>query len=302
MNSFFANGKLLITGEYLVLNGALALAVPTKKGQTLLFEDEQGSSLNWESLDPDNNCWFSCKFSSKDLTIIKTSDQKKADFLQKLLTNASSIKNSPINLSGKVQTKLDFPRNWGLGSSSTLISCIAQWFNINPFLLHFSVSQGSGYDIACAQATSAISYKLEDGKPKHEQISWNPKFKDQLFFVHLNKKQDSQNEVKTFLKKNKSHTKSVLEITSLTKEIIKCNELYAFKEIISKHEQLMSNLLDTPTIKEKYFPDFNGVIKSLGAWGGDFILVCGDKQEKNYFINKGFTTHLDFENELININ
>ena len=64
----------------------------------------------------------------------------------------------------------------------------------------------------------------------------------------------------------------------------------------------MSNLLDTPTIKEKYFPDFNGVIKSLGAWGGDFILVCGDKQEKNYFINKGFTTHLDFENELININ
>ena len=77
MNSFFANGKLLITGEYLVLNGALALAVPTKKGQTLLFEDEQGSSLNWESLDPDNNCWFSCKFSSKDLTIIKTSDQKK---------------------------------------------------------------------------------------------------------------------------------------------------------------------------------------------------------------------------------
>ena len=302
MNSFFANGKLLITGEYLVLNGALSLAVPTKKGQSLLFQEDQGSHLNWESLDSDNNCWFSCKFFSKDLTIIKTSDQKTANFLQKLLINALSFKNSSINISGKVQTKLDFPRNWGLGSSSTLISCIAKWFNINPFQLHFSVSQGSGYDIACAQATSAITYILENGKPKHEQISWNPKFKNQLFFVHLNKKQDSQNEVKTFLKKNKRHTKSVLEITSLTKEIIECDELCTFKEIISKHEQLMSNLLGTPTIKEKYFSDFNGVIKSLGAWGGDFILVCGDKKEKNYFINKGFTTHLNFENELININ
>ena len=35
----------------------------------------------------------------------------------------------------------------------------------------------------------------------------------------------------------------------------------------------MSELLDTKTIKELLFPDFSGTIKSLGAWGGDFVLV-----------------------------
>jgi len=33
MASFYSNGKLLITGEYLVLDGAKALALPTKYGQ-----------------------------------------------------------------------------------------------------------------------------------------------------------------------------------------------------------------------------------------------------------------------------
>ena len=35
MNTYRANGKLLLTGEYLVLKGALALALPTKLGQTM---------------------------------------------------------------------------------------------------------------------------------------------------------------------------------------------------------------------------------------------------------------------------
>ena len=32
-----------------------------------------------------------------------------------------------------IETQLDFLRNWGLGSSSTLINNIAQWANVNPF-------------------------------------------------------------------------------------------------------------------------------------------------------------------------
>ena len=31
--TFYSNGKLLITGEYVVLDGAKALALPTKFGQ-----------------------------------------------------------------------------------------------------------------------------------------------------------------------------------------------------------------------------------------------------------------------------
>ena len=33
--SFFSHGKLLLTGEYLVLDGSKALAIPTQKGQEI---------------------------------------------------------------------------------------------------------------------------------------------------------------------------------------------------------------------------------------------------------------------------
>ena len=33
--TFYSNGKLLLTGEYVVLDGATALAIPTKYGQYL---------------------------------------------------------------------------------------------------------------------------------------------------------------------------------------------------------------------------------------------------------------------------
>ena len=36
--TFYSNGKLLITGEYVVLDGAKALALPTKFGQSLVVK------------------------------------------------------------------------------------------------------------------------------------------------------------------------------------------------------------------------------------------------------------------------
>ena len=42
--TFYSNGKLLLTGEYLVIDGAKALAIPTQKGQSLsVKETEEGS-------------------------------------------------------------------------------------------------------------------------------------------------------------------------------------------------------------------------------------------------------------------
>lgn len=31
----------------------------------------------------------------------------------------------------------------------------------------------------------------------------------------------------------------------------------------------MSEILNTPTVKSQKFKDFNGSVKSLGAWGGE---------------------------------
>ena len=61
------------------------------------------------------------------------------------------------------------------------------------------------------------------------------------------------------------------------------------------HEILLSEVLETITIKEQLFSDFEGVIKSLGAWGGDFIMVISLKNPKNYFSEKGYSLILGFD-------
>ena len=91
MKTFHANGKLLITGEYLVLNGAVSLAVPTKKGQSLMYNYKDENTLTWESIDVNGKKWFEAAFSAADFDIIETSNYIKAEFLQKLLKNAASI-------------------------------------------------------------------------------------------------------------------------------------------------------------------------------------------------------------------
>jgi hypothetical protein len=48
---FYSNGKLLITGEYLVLDGK-AFALPTKKGQNLIIEDGNNNEIIWKVMMP----------------------------------------------------------------------------------------------------------------------------------------------------------------------------------------------------------------------------------------------------------
>ncbi len=60
MQTFFSHGKLLITGEYVVLDSALSLAVPTKLGQKMevLFEENLAdNTLTWYSIDSEGETW-----------------------------------------------------------------------------------------------------------------------------------------------------------------------------------------------------------------------------------------------------
>ncbi|HUH45900.1 MAG TPA: hypothetical protein VLZ54_02000, partial [Arenibacter sp.] len=56
--SFYSNGKLLITGEYLVLDGALSLAIPTLYGQSLTIRPTSEKQLSWKSVDEKGKPWF----------------------------------------------------------------------------------------------------------------------------------------------------------------------------------------------------------------------------------------------------
>ena len=90
-----------------------------------------------------------------------------AETLLDILKEAKRMNPSFLNaVSGFViKTTLSFPRNWGLGTSSTLINSIAKWAEVDAFQLLWNSFKGSGYDIACAQNNTPIFYQIEDKKP-----------------------------------------------------------------------------------------------------------------------------------------
>ena len=293
MKKFYSNGKLLITGEYLILDGALSFAVPCVYGQTLKYLKHDKPTLSWKSYDSNDSLWFESDFRNDSLEVIKTSDSETVKWIQKILKVASKI--SKKKLRGSISCFLDFPNNWGLGSSSTLLNNISQLFEIDPYKLHFSTTNGSGYDIACASNNTPITYQLVNKKPKFETLNWSPNFKDDIFFVFLNKKQKSNLEIKRFNRLPKDPA-VVNKISSITKKIIKSKTLDDFEKLINQHEEIIQNHIGIETIKNKYFSDYSGSIKSLGAWGGDFVMAT--RNDKSYFLKKGYKTIFSFK-ELI---
>jgi len=112
--------------------------------------------------------------------------------------------------------------------------------------------------------------------------------------VHLNEKQDSQKEVAAYHKCTKPSNKQIESINKLTSSLLKASALTRFNELIATHEKIVGSLLQQTPIKERLFPDFNGAIKSLGAWGGDFILATGDSCP-TYFKEKGYNTVVRYD-------
>ncbi|MGB2013778.1 MAG: GHMP kinase, partial [Flavobacteriaceae bacterium] len=58
MHKFYSHGKLLLSAEYAVLNGAKALALPTKLGQSLEVKTIEQPEIRWKSFDHKNKLWF----------------------------------------------------------------------------------------------------------------------------------------------------------------------------------------------------------------------------------------------------
>jgi mevalonate kinase len=301
VKTFRANGKLLISGEYTILDGSLSMALPTKRGQVLHYKEVDHDILHWRSLDIKGETWFEAYFKGIELTIVDSTDDRKAETLKEILLTAAGLSNTVNRLRGEVTTVLEFPTNWGLGSSSTLLCCVAQCFSIDPMQLHFKVSNGSGYDVACGMTDSPITYQLNDGLAEVNQIQWKPPFSASLFFVYLNTKQQSSTEVDKYQDRKASIdlAEIVEEISVLSQTMITATSLDVFNKTIDKHEEIMSAVLGYPTVKELYFSDYKGAVKSLGAWGGDFILATGNAQDRVYFADKGFSVIHELESLIL---
>ena len=248
--TFYSNGKLLLTGEYVVLDGAKALAMPAKFGQNLLVEDTEAEGIQWKSLTVEGDIWFEEKFNSKDNFSSKT-ETAEAKTLTRILQEAKKLNPSFLS-EGKslsVTTQLSFPRIWGLGSSSTLINNIAQWAQVNAFTLLQNSFGGSGYDIAAAQKNSPFFYQLINGEPSIQKVHLPWDFKDLLFFVHLNKKQDSKEGIERYKSASVS-VKDIQKISDLSKKLLLCYSLSDFEKLMESHERIISETIKLPTVKE----------------------------------------------------
>jgi len=294
MKKYYSNGKLLITGEYVVLDGALSLALPTKFGQNLELNPIDVPKLIWKSCSIGGDIWFETEILISKLSIL--SSHKVTATLQKILIEAKKLNPSFLE-DGKgfrIQTHLTFPNEWGLGTSSTLINNIASWANVDSFQLLLNSFGGSAYDIACAQNNTPVHYQLLDAKPVVCPIAFSPPFSERLFFVYLNKKQNSKEGIQLYNSIKKSKKNICNEISQITKEITNCSSFDEFENLLSIHEQMMANLLNLRPVKECLFSDYFGAIKSLGAWGGDFVLATGNIDTPSYFKSKGYHTVLTY--------
>ena len=281
----FANGKLLLTAEYVVLDGATALALPTKFGQSLDITPSETTDLEWTSFDADGKIWFSATFDFDTFKCKKSSDNNVSTMLGKIFAAALHLKYdntiaknrgftppqylTPFN----VETRLTFPKEWGLGTSSTLITNIARVFKVNPYTLLAATFGGSGYDIACATSESPLLFQLENGVAFSENVTFLPVFAQNLYFVYLGKKQNSKEGIERYNKQKKVFGQCNIEtlfapqITGVTQAFLTETDLKAFEEAIVIHEKIDCYVGTTTSRKNALFQRFlgrNQIIRRVG--------------------------------------
>tara|TARA_R110002051_G_scaffold266986_1_gene326962 strand:+ start:36061 stop:37008 length:948 start_codon:yes stop_codon:yes gene_type:complete len=299
--TYRSNGKLLLTAEYVVLDGAKALAIPTKYGQSLSVKKNTRKKIVWKSSNELGEVWFEDEFTinntSRKLRLKAKHYTDISKRLIQILTVAHDLNPEFLNSDQgyTITTDQDFNRLWGLGTSSTLINNIANWAEVDAYQLLEKTFKGSGYDIACAKNNTAITYQLRYAqKALVEPVLFNPDFKDQLYFVYLNEKQNSRDAIAAYKKKGRIDAKIIESINAITNSMITCESLSVFETLIVKHEAIIAELIDSKPIKNRLFKDFKGTVKSLGAWGGDFVMVTSTEDPTDYFTTKGFDVVIPF--------
>jgi hypothetical protein len=282
------------------MHGAKALAVPLKFGQQMVVENIQETGiLKWNTRIIDDS-YFQAEYKLPSFDIITSSNDAIGLFIRSLLKAAADLRSDLFSGTRgySIDNYIDFDINWGLGSSSSLLSNLSFWINIDPILLYRKVFQGSGYDIYCARAESPIVYTLREGQPEVSSVKLHPGYNRGLFFVYSGRKQDSQESVKNFLSNQNIDKQIITRISHLTDLMVNASTLQNIMDVMHEHELVISSVLGVPPVKTRLFPEFNGEIKSLGAWGGDFMMVASpmnNNDVKSYFRNRNYPVVFEWD-------
>ena len=303
-----AHGKLLLTAEYLVLDNTPAIALPTQYGQSIEVASfiSDHKKVICTSLDKNNEAWFGGEFDMEAMSIVSSTDEKIARRFLSLLQFIHTEKPSVFEQTGGIQikNKIDFDRQWGLGTSSTLIHNLATWSGVDAYAMLEHSFGGSGYDLACAAADTPILYQRDSPAPRYSSVSFRPDFKDQIYFVYLGKKQNSREGIQNYraLSLEDKLPHAIAEVKELNENILAAKSLSLFEESLEEHEEIISNLIGMPKVKDLYFSDHMGAAKSLGAWGGDFVLLTHQGRFadlKTYCQLKGFDVVIPYKEMIL---
>ena len=307
-------GKVLLSGEYVVLDGATALGLASRLGQSMeVFRGGEPGRLRWTAHDHLRHPWLKANYRivdgqwSVDEGDVATSEA--AVMLRNWLQTAWTLmaKASEGSASGygeafwndilrqeglTVHTRLDFARSWGLGSSSTVMALLAQWLEVDARTLYTLTTNGSGYDLEVALQNSSILYRLPYGRPITNSTSTPPLEPivqpihyhapqgGCLWLVDPGGKQTSAKEVVRYHNlDSKRRLYCVEEISSLSKELATCHEVDRMLEYFVRHDSVLENLLQQPCLHRISGKGFPGRLKSLGAWGGDLFLAVSNCPE-----------------------
>ena len=294
VKNYYTKGKLLISGAYGVLDGAIGFALPTKLGQRFCFETNRSENIECKAVDNTGNTWFEAEFDVKSLAPLKTSSEEVANTFSKLLIAARSL-NPNFDYSFTLETTLEFDREWGLGSSSTLIAALAQFASVNAYELLDSGFKGSGYDIACATAEGPIRFQRIGNEVSVTPVNWRLEFADELYLVYLNQKMNSREAIAHY-RKAQSSDHFLNELSRLSIAISEETfDINRFEKLLLEQESLLADRLEITPIADQLFADRpEGIFTSLGAWGGDFALFTR-KKNIPYLKDKGYSTILKLD-------
>ncbi len=294
-----ANGKLLLTSEYFILDGATGWAMPTQYGQSMTVTPTKNPM--WQAFLNDKTPWIETKL---DFNLDPSSEESSLLFQILNYVKQENPENFEQKINNLFQLFLDFERAWGLGSSSTFIALIADFFEIDPYKLNHTFFKGSGYDIACAFASEALLYTNLDSENRSiESFPIAQSIKPHLFFIYTGQKQNSREAIQYYRNLPKKEKDiAINDLNFITSELIRKQNFKDWLYFLKIHEDIVSKVLKLEKISHTLAKELPFFTKSLGAWGGDFILCLADDEPnkiKNRISETGFQTYFEYKDLIL---
>jgi mevalonate kinase len=195
MQSYYAPGKILLAGEYGVLLGLNALALPVKKGQWLEFFDfktpeNNPDTLYFKAIDENGETWLQYNFILDQKPWLELNSDELIPLVQllRMIPEEHWIQGKSFRL----ETRLEFARTSGLGTSSTFVSLLSQCFLLNPQRVQELLFQGSGYDVAVSNVQKPLIFWRNAGGAHFRPWKLNPDLTQDWSILFLGNKVNSR--------------------------------------------------------------------------------------------------------------